>query len=366
MPNSPSGKAIANSPLNVSICEKKETEPTFIPLQMMEMIVDFEHGDSADPFITEDDFFPRFFNNPSEIRKRIVDHANRLQYNQFRTYLFTVGIFGKAARLFRWDRSGCQVTEPIDYSADEGNRQLTEFFLRFDRMADDPEARGWDMTVKEATVLEANQFTEAVTVARERGFRPQRARTRALGGLTGDKLIDSAFLKLINSVGDPTNRPRWKMSVLDGKAERDYIIGSHISPSDLPTGRATRGFVGMAVETKQLVFLKDSWLPDGYGIEGEHHWYDLLQQKKGNGLRKIGAYSHGSAVYVTRKLARCPDKKQQTASHLCAGEYGRVDLMQGYTHHRVVQPELYLPLETFRDSKHLTRVMHDAAIGQFL
>ena len=40
--------------------------------------------------------------------------------------------------------------------------------------------------------------------------------------------------------------------------------------------------------------------------------------------------------------------------------------MVGYAHHQVVRSELLLPLETFRDSKHLTTIMYDIAKGAFL
>lgn len=41
---------------------------------------------------------------------------------------------------------------PIDYSKAKGNHQLTEFFLHLDQMAGDPEARGWDPTVKNVVI----------------------------------------------------------------------------------------------------------------------------------------------------------------------------------------------------------------------
>ena len=80
-------------------------------------------------------------------------------------------------------------------------------------------------------------------------------------------------------------------------------------------------------------------------------------------MKSIGAYLHGSNVYVTRRFVRCSDKKQRTVTHLYAVEHGRVEAMIGYIHHRVVQPELYLPLEAFRGSKHLTQIMYDIANG---
>ena len=40
--------------------------------------------------------------------------------------------------------------------------------------------------------------------------------------------------------------------------------------------------------------------------------------------------------------------------------------MMGHIYKQGPQSELYLPLETFRDSKHLTSAMYDIAKGTFL
>jgi hypothetical protein len=89
----------------------------------------------------------------------------------------------------------------------------------------------------------------------------------------------------------------------------------------------------------------------------------VLLKKRCRGAKYIGAYSHGSDVYATKKIVRCQDEKQRTITHLYAKDRGRVEAMMGYIHYRAVQPELYLPLKSFRDSKHLTNIMYDVAQG---
>ena len=255
---------------------------------------------------------------------------------------------------------------PINYSTEKGNRQLTEFFLRFDRMADDPEARGWDPTVKEATVEEVEDFAEAVKVACEGRPKPERRKACTQKEAEGEeKAPDPVFCQLVQSVGDPSWYPRKRVSVFDGEDTRNYIVGRSISDPKDATGRATRGFVAMSVETKKLVFLKDSWRIDVEDIRPEGHWYQVLLKKRRRGAKYIGAYSHGSDVYATKKFVRCQDEKQRTITHLYAKDHGRVEAMMGYIHYRVVQPELYLPLKSFRDSKHLTNIMYDVAQGPF-
>ena len=337
--------------------------PKRTSFQTMEMIVQFNRlEDRVDPFSTANGRFPETFKNTSDTRDKMARYTTRQQTYQFRTSVFSVGVFGKVARLFRWDRAGCQVTEPIKYTTEEGNRQLSEFFVRFDRLADDPEARGWDPTVKDATAKEVDDFAEAVRTAREEIFGPARRRTRAR------KEINPKFLELVSSVGDPSKYPRRRVSIPDGKVTRDYIVGDSTSMVDLPTGRSTRGYVAMAVETKRLVFLKDSWRLDLDSAESEDYWYKLLRRRRRGdvGMKNVGAYSHGSEVYATRNFVRCRDNKQRSLTQLYAKDYGRAEAMWGYIHHRVVQPELYLPLKTFRDSKHFTSVMYDIALGEFI
>ena len=319
--------------------------------QRMEMFVEFKHGNSSDPFGTGDEPFANLFKNACSTRGQMTLYSARQQAYQFRTSVLTVGIFGKNARFLRWDRTGSKVTAPIDYSTAEGNRYLTEFFTRFDRMS--PEARGWDPTVKDATEKEIEDFDEAI---RKVCQRPKRKEAE------GDN-VDPLFSKLAESVGRQDQYPRKKVSVLDGEKTRYYIIGRPTTVVKSPTGRATRGFVAMCMETKRLVFLKDSWRPDVEGIEAEDHWYGVLRTK---GAKHIGAFSHGSDVYGTKNFIRCHDKKQRTLSNLYAEEYGGSDTMMGYIHYRVVQSELYVPLEMFRSSKHLTSVMFDIALGTVL
>ena len=295
--------------------------------------MEFKYGKSADPFVTNEKFFLKLFNNTCDVRSQIVLYATQQQAYQFRSSIFSVGIFGTVARIFRWDRSGCQVTEPIDYSADKGNRQLAEFFLRLDRLADNPEARGWDPTIKVATANEVKDFMKAVQDVLETESKPDPNGTGGQNRVAQDKTLNPMFSKLVETVGDPGQYLRRKVTILDGDTKQ-YIVGRPTSILKSPTGRATRGFVGMSVDMKRLVFLKDSWRPDLDGIEAEDHWYKLLQkQKECPGKKKIGAYSHGSDVYATKKFIKCPDRRQRTITHLYAKDHGRVDLMMGYIHH---------------------------------
>ena len=351
--------------------DSQDPQGAITMFQRMEMFVEFKRGNSSDPFSTGDEPFAKLLKHACSTRGQMTLYSARQQAYQFRTSVLTVGIFGKSARFLRWDRTGSKVTVPIDYSTAEGNRHLTEFFTRFDRMS--PEARGWDPTVKDATKKEIEDFDEAVRKASQRPSEDEkkaRGGKKAKGGKKtegGKKAkggsMDPLFSKLVDSVGKHDEYPRKKVSVLDGKKSKYYIIGRPTMVVKSPIGRATRGFVAMCMETTRLVFLKDSWRPDIEGIEAEDHWYGVLRTKR---AKHIGAFSHGSDVYGTKNFIRCHDKKQRTLSNLYAEEYGGSERMMGYVHYRVVQSELYIPLEMFRSSKHLTTVMFDIALGTVL
>ena len=336
------------------------------------MFVEFKHGNSADPFVEEDGSFPKIFNTTCATRGQLVLYATRQQSYQFRTWIISVGIFGNVARLFRWDRTGCLVTAPINYSSTQGNQQLTEFFLRLDLMANKPESRGWDTTVKNPTAWEINRFEAAIRMACKGESQPaEGVTTRSQKeAQVQNKIFGQVYSRLAKSVGDRRKYARRKVSVPNGKVVKKYIVGLPISIPKSPIGRATRGFVALSDEGK-LVFLKDSWRPDVESIKPEDYWYGKFSSEKpAEGKRYVGAFSHGSDVYATKKLVKRQNKdqgkRQETVTHHYAGDPKHlVGDMMGYVHHRVVLGKLYLPLESFRNSKHLICVMRDVSLGGF-
>jgi len=80
------------------------------------MFVEFKRGTTSDPFYSDNRLqFEKLFEKTCATRGRIVLYSTRLQTYQFRTWTFSIGIFGDVARLFRWDRAGAIVSEPIPY-----------------------------------------------------------------------------------------------------------------------------------------------------------------------------------------------------------------------------------------------------------
>ena len=84
-------------------------------------------------------------------------------------------------------------------------------------------------------------------------------------------------------------------------------------------------------------------------------------------VENVEANPQGSDVCATRTW--CQERQRGAIFHARGDERRRIELRaqaMEYGRHRVVQPSLLLPLETFRDSKHLTSVMYDIAKGAFL
>ena len=311
------------------------------------MFVEFKRGNTSDPFHGGEHMsFEKLFENTCATRGQIILYSTQLQTYQFRTGFFSIGIFGEVARLFRWDRAGAIVSEPIPYSQ-SGNLELVEFLCRFDMM--DRDQRGLDPTVSDASPDEAAAFENAINT------------------VVADK--ENRLLKeLLDSVGEVGNYPRKKIEIptgSDGSGDpASYIVGRSIANARSPTGRATRCFVAMSGETKELVFLKDSWRPDIPGMKGEAHWFGRLK-----GARNISAFLHGSdvrarRVATTTGTAGTPtDIFQHTLTNLHSEDYGGPQMMMGYIHYRTVQCEFYVPLHMFKDSKHLVEIILDIIEG---
>lgn len=341
VPRVPFGETPLSQYPSVIIHQLRNTPISLVSaLQNMDMFVEFNHGDSADPFPSNGALPPKRPNaNARPCLNQIIFNLIRQQGNQFRNSIFTVGIFGEVARIIRWDRSGCRVTAEIHYSTEEGNRQLTEFFLRFDRMAGDPEARGWDPNVSDATAEEVKIFAQAVEAVCVERPKSGRMMTRTQKKKAEDSVAaHPIFCTLVKSVGDPGEYPRKKVPVMDGEISRDYIVGRPAHYSKTLTGRITRKFVAMSAETKALVFLTETWRVDTAVMPEEDYFYKCLLSKK----------SPGSTT-----------PKDTFAYSL----YERQETGVGYVRYRMVQPELFIPLLMFRDSKHLTSIMLDIAQG---
>lgn len=86
-------------------------------------------------------------------------------------------------------------------------------------------------------------------------------------------------------------------------------------------------------------------------------------------MKEIKTSSRGSrgAVYATlRRSTRLQEKNERTVARVLAEERSRVEAAAAQEHARYLTAQSNLPhfpLETFRDSRHLTNIMYDIAKG---
>ena len=79
-------------------------------------------------------------------RMQLIQHVIEVMSRQHRTHFYSFYISGVSARVSRWDRAGCLVSDPIDLKKDA--RQFLEILYR---LATSTDNYGTDETVKLAT-----------------------------------------------------------------------------------------------------------------------------------------------------------------------------------------------------------------------
>ncbi|EIW59666.1 uncharacterized protein TRAVEDRAFT_71649 [Trametes versicolor FP-101664 SS1] len=176
---------------------------------------------------------------------------------------------GSRARLFRWDRAGCIVSESFDIR--DRPDYLCEFLWRFSQTSDS--LRGHDCTVMPATPEEEVLFRDAV----KEYVRSQ----LEIDGEALDRAVSQHYSpgRVAVVKVHPHRRPLSQNNVW-------YFIISRpvVTPLTL-TGRGTRGYWAVESTTSQVVFLKDTWrIESDGGVEG-----DLLDHFKELGVRNVPA-----------------------------------------------------------------------------
>ena len=140
------------------------------------------------------------FENPSKssisTRGQITLYATAQLARQHRLFIFSLAIFGKFARLFRWDRAGVIVSDRIDYTTDPAT--LAEYIWRFSHLS--TVQRGQDPTVLSPSSVEEELFVEAIRTSSQPFSSGNKM--RPLPGIHW--AIDQSF-------------PRWKMRWMTAK-----------------------------------------------------------------------------------------------------------------------------------------------------
>ncbi|KAH9174768.1 hypothetical protein EDB89DRAFT_2241537 [Lactarius sanguifluus] len=143
-----------------------------------------------------------------------------------------------------------------------------------------------------------------------------------------------------------------------------FIAPSAVWDSEALFGRSTFGYVAYDPETTNLVYLKDFWRTDRDGIQKEGDVYRELHDAQVPNIARLGL---AGDVPLLPECGRtdCPAVQRTMTQEFvkgydwCPGQ-PRVD---PYVHYRLVLETLGSPLNTFKSTRELCKVIRDAIIA---
>ena len=195
-----------------------------------------------------------------------ISYVTEVFARQYRVFFFTVALVGHFARLFRWDRAGCIVTERFDIRTRPD--LLCDFLRRFSKTSNI--GRGHDATVGAATREEEATFQDIIT-----------HQVKAQLGVEGAEL-EKAVAEHYLPGRVIAMHVLQQGAVAGPKTVRRYLVSCPVISPLFLDGRGTRGFWAVDSSTHQVAFLKDTWRFTGYPLEG-----DALEDMNAKGVRSI-------------------------------------------------------------------------------
>ncbi|KAK0209060.1 hypothetical protein DFS33DRAFT_1415225 [Desarmillaria ectypa] len=248
-------------------------------------------------------------------RGQLAGYAGATMNSQHRRHLFTLSLGPDGVRFFKWERTYTIVSRAFDLPTE--GKYLVEFLYRFSSLTDSD--RGKDDTVTLATEEEIS-------------------------------LVKPLLKPWIHS-DNKDKRSFVKIRVPDGDSGREVLAGPAIAaPQSIP-GRATLGLPVYDVKTKSVQFLKDSWRDANLPQESA-----MLEILNAASVRNVPTFVCGGVV-----------PGQKTTSHKYLDEDwnlgARLPLTCIREHQRTLTEEVGQPLQRFKSSKQLTRVVYEAFLA---
>ncbi|KAI0629905.1 hypothetical protein C8Q77DRAFT_1139149 [Trametes polyzona] len=331
-----------------------------------ELIIQVTPDPSRDPFndppaeldVEERASFNFFSRRHDKAERRDIEDALGLHMafvaeafaRQKRHAFYSISMAGSRARLCRWDRAGCVVTEAFDIR--EKPELLCEFLWRFSSTSD--EARGHDNTFRKATFDEEVRFRDAI-----------RAHVRLQLGVKGEALDEAVRQHYVpGRVAVVLVFPhRIRPSVSN---YRPFFVSRPVVSSLALVGRCTWGYWGLDAGTSRVVFIKDTWRLNIEGVvEG-----DILWHLNTLGIRNVPTlFMHGDVPLAVARNNTEPVIWEATftgqmslSPWVCriAGEPVRVYDKQRY---RLVVETVGYGLATIRGTAELLHATYDAFIA---
>jgi hypothetical protein len=258
----------------------------------------------------------------------------------FFTHAFSVLIFGKKARLFRWDRAGAIVSEAFDYVNDS---HLIEFFRRYDNLS--PEERGQDTSVKAPSESDRADAAKMLEPERLQGESDEEFSRRR------EYLDPAAFVEY---------------TVYDSRGGAEGTSCRFVGPPPLKLprslrGRASRGAPVWDVEHKRICFIKDTWRINSPDQLVEGKVYEILHSKDVPNIARTVV--HGDVAPRERTAVNYhttyTDKLCGSQEPWCVLSQG----IQGYIHYRIVLDTVGKDYTMFGCGRELLEATLDAMKG---
>ncbi|TCD60312.1 hypothetical protein EIP91_010361 [Steccherinum ochraceum] len=275
--------------------------------------------------------------NPSEgaerTRGQIADYVTEILTRQHRTSIFTFYIYKRTARIMRWDRTGCIVSEVIDLETDP--KKFFEFFFRIAHATD--VQLGHDPT---ATVQK--------NLANNANYKSLQKQLQALPS-------ESRLTPYIKEALSGDLWPLYQLDVPekdDPTSSRPFLVRNLSAYSSSPTGRCTKGFIAYDVQEKDFCFLKDSWAARSPSIHSELAVYKRLEP---HGIEGIATVRCGGDLTITPGENDFQTTKTQDHD-------GAKQFLPRY-HTRLVLNEIGIPLKDYLSSWELCAVVFAALLA---
>ncbi|RDX42650.1 hypothetical protein OH76DRAFT_1488529 [Lentinus brumalis] len=274
-----------------------------------------------------------------------ISYVTEIFARQHRHFLFSVAMFGSRARLFRWDRIGCIVTESFDIRAQP--EVLCDFLWRFSHASDG--RRGHDLTVQVASSEDEAVFAECI-----------KAHVQLQLGAKAEGLEEAVSAHYVSGHVSAVHVLQ-QGSIARADTIRRYLVSRPvISPLSL-VGKGTRGFWAVDSSTREVLFLKDTWRT----LELEGH---TLQRMSAEGVRNIPPVArHGEVPdYLPREERKFEAHEFQATltDEFCSDPWTCVLLGSKYslskrTHYRLVLGIVGYTLRQITGTQELLRASYD-------
>ncbi|KAI0671022.1 hypothetical protein C8Q78DRAFT_1033476 [Trametes maxima] len=284
---------------------------------------------------------------------RHVAYAVEILSRQARAFLFSLSIAGSTARLFRWDRSGCIVTE--SFSLHDEPELLCDFLWRFAHAS--TADRGHDCAVRVATLEEEKIFRDAI-----------KSQVMTQLDISGEQL-EKAIMEH-HSPGHAMVVPVTFVDLTEGgTSTRHYTVSRPVvSPLSL-CGHGTKGYWAVDHDTGRVVFLKDTWR----SLEHSDMEGDTIRRLNRRDVRNVPLLSCFGDVPEVRisstsasggtDVYECTRTAMYTSYPWACGINRGCVATTKRVHHRMVLDTVGYTLPRFRGTDELLHATYDAFIA---